>query len=145
MVRHAVRTTVLHRDSSPERAAREFAAAPPLFSCARWHSPDIMIAAESAEAVARGDLQFVLGELHCASNTLESLLFASQHPAPDRLRAAAVASGLADRIFTIPRTDSHQASTRMSRSPECMLPTYVYLCLGDESQKPPGARRCTPS
>jgi hypothetical protein len=117
--------------------AREFATGAPLFSCARWHSPDIMIVAASAAMAARGDLRFVLGEVHCASNTLETLLFAAQHPAPDRLRATAAASGLDGRVFSIPRTDSHQASTRMSRSPECLLPSYVYLCLGAESQIPP--------
>ena len=52
---------------------------------ARYHSPDVMIAAESAEAVRRGDYLFVMGELHLGVNTLGNLLFLGQHPAPEQL------------------------------------------------------------
>ena len=120
-----------------DEVAAAFPATRPLFSGARWHSPDVMIAADSVAAINRGDVRFVLGELHCATNTLETLVFAAQHPDPQRLRAAAAASGPAGRVFTIARTDSHQASTRMSRAPEFLLPQYTYLCMGAESQTPP--------
>ena len=50
------------------------------WACARYHSPDLMISAASAEAVRRGDYQFVLGEIHIAVNTLSSSLFVAQHP-----------------------------------------------------------------
>ncbi|MFD5461535.1 lantibiotic dehydratase [Kitasatospora sp. NPDC127059] len=130
--RHHVRA-----EEIAERAERLFATGAPLFSCAKWHSPDLMVLAPRPGAPDPDGLRFVLGELHCASNTLEALLFAAQHPEPDRLRDAAAASGLDDRVFLIPRTDSHQASTRMARSAEVLLPGYTYLCLGDESQTPP--------
>ena len=119
------------------QVAATFPATRPLFSGARCHSPDVMIAADSVAAINRGDVQFVLGELHCATNTLEALVFAAQHPDPQRLSAAAAASGPDGRVFTIARTDSHQASTRMSRAPEFLLPEYTYLCMGAESQTPP--------
>jgi hypothetical protein len=50
---------------------------------ARYHNPDVMIAAASAEAVNRGDYLFVMGELHIAANALGVPLFMEQHEAPD--------------------------------------------------------------
>lgn len=49
----------------------------------RYYSPDVMIAADSVEAMRRGDYQFVLGELHVAINTLSTLMFVEQHPSPE--------------------------------------------------------------
>ena len=120
-----------------ERAAREFATSPPRWSIARWHSPDLMIAATEPEALANGDVDFVLGELHAATNTLESKLFTAQHPEPERLTAAAAAVGFTGRIFTIPRSDTPQTTTRVSRANELMLPSYTYLCIGAETFDPP--------
>ena len=60
--------------------------APPLsWKQAFYHSPDVMIAASSAEAIRRGDFLFVLGEMHLAGNTLAGALFVAQHPAPEDL------------------------------------------------------------
>ncbi|HEY0601690.1 MAG TPA: lantibiotic dehydratase [Herpetosiphonaceae bacterium] len=56
---------------------------------ARHHSPDILIAAESVEAIGRGEYQLVMGEMHTAMNTLGGLLFVGQHPAPEQLYIAA--------------------------------------------------------
>lgn len=50
-----------------------------------YHSPDVMIAAPSAEAIGRGDYQFVLGEMHPSVNTLRFALFPAQHPSPEEL------------------------------------------------------------
>jgi hypothetical protein len=55
---------------------------------ARYHSPDIMIAASSAEAVRRGDYQLVMGELHLGLNTLGNSIFVEQHPVPAELYQA---------------------------------------------------------
>jgi hypothetical protein len=55
---------------------------------ARYHSPDIMIAASSPEAVERDDYQFVLGELHMGTNTLAPAFFLEQHPAREELMRA---------------------------------------------------------
>jgi 2,3-diaminopropionate biosynthesis protein SbnB len=63
-----------------------FPAPGPGWAFARHHSPDVMIAAESVEAIQRGDFQFILGELHMSANTLGTSLFVSQHPSPDDLR-----------------------------------------------------------
>ncbi|MET8225143.1 lantibiotic dehydratase [Streptomyces sp. NPDC005301] len=50
------------------------------WTAARYLSPDVMIAADGAQAVARGDFTLVLGELHLAANTLGASLFTHQHP-----------------------------------------------------------------
>ncbi|HEX3156409.1 MAG TPA: lantibiotic dehydratase [Candidatus Angelobacter sp.] len=59
---------------------------------ARWiacyHSPDVMIAAASEEAIRKGDCLFVMGEAHIGTNTLDASLFVNQHPSPDELLGA---------------------------------------------------------
>ena len=51
----------------------------------RYQCPDVMIAAESAEAIGRGNYQLVMGELHLGGNTLASATFTSHHPKPSEL------------------------------------------------------------
>lgn len=63
-----------------EKVAEQFAAADSGWLEARYHTPDIMIAASSAEAIAQGDYLFVLGELHMAFNTLQNPFFVVMHP-----------------------------------------------------------------
>jgi Lantibiotic dehydratase, N terminus len=67
---------------------REFAAPGPGWQKARYHSPDLLIAAPSLEAFRQGDYQAVLGEIHVAVNSLDRFAFFSQHPHPEELRAA---------------------------------------------------------
>jgi len=67
---------------------KEFAAPYAGWQKARCHSPDILIAASSLEAIRQGDYQVVLGELHLAINTLDRWVFFAQHPDPEGLRAA---------------------------------------------------------
>jgi hypothetical protein len=52
---------------------------------ARNHSPDLMIAASSPEAITSGDCFFVLGETHLSSNTCRGSFLVAQHPCPDEL------------------------------------------------------------
>jgi hypothetical protein len=52
---------------------------------ARYHSPDVMIAAPSVDAIRRGDCMFVLGEVHMASNTIRFSFAVSQHERPEEL------------------------------------------------------------
>lgn len=64
---------------------KEFAADGPGWIGARYHSPDVMIAAASEEAIRQNDCFFVLGEMHIGTNTLDASLFVNQHPSPDEL------------------------------------------------------------
>lgn len=72
-------------DQLRPQVMKAFDAPPPPWQFARYHSPDVMIAASSPEAIRRGDYQLVLGEIHIAINTLGAALFMDQHPHPELL------------------------------------------------------------
>jgi hypothetical protein len=67
------------------RVMEAFNAPRPGWKTACYHSPDLMIAASSLDAINRGEYQLVLGELHVSTNTVRTLLFVEQHPAPQEL------------------------------------------------------------
>ena len=79
----------VRRTSAELQAAVQeaFAAPHPGWIGARHHSPDLMLVAESIEAVQRGDFEAVLGEIHVGCNTLTSACFFDQHPDPPALQA----------------------------------------------------------
>jgi hypothetical protein len=82
--------SVLHFtcDELQPRLLREFPPTLPGWQGARYHSPDIMIAAADEEAIRNSRYTFVLGEVHVGVNTLQTILFANQHPSlPDLLDA----------------------------------------------------------
>jgi hypothetical protein len=58
-----------------------------------------MIAARGPDAFRRGEYYFVLGEMHVALNTLDSIAFLTQHPALDDLFAAEAADMPQPRFF----------------------------------------------
>jgi hypothetical protein len=70
------------------RARQEFAAPGPGWQKARYHSPDLLIAAPSLDAIRQGDYQVVLGEMHVAINSLDRGVLFAQHPHPEELRDA---------------------------------------------------------
>jgi hypothetical protein len=47
---------------------------------ARYACPDVLVVADDADAINRGEFELVLGELHLAVNTLGASLFVNQHP-----------------------------------------------------------------
>lgn len=132
-------------DVVAEQIAREFATGPALWSGARLHSPDILIAASGPAAVARGDCQLILGKLHLATNSLESRLFGAQHPDPGRLLSAAEADHLDRRVYAIPKRDSPVVTSRLCPPSALLSPRYTYLCLGSESVVPPANARVLPA
>jgi hypothetical protein len=68
-----------------ERVEESFKARGPGLSFACYHNPDVMIAASNAEAIGRGDFQFVLGEVHVGANPIGAPLFIQQHENPQEL------------------------------------------------------------
>jgi hypothetical protein len=81
-------------DELRPRFLREFPPSLPGWQGAGYHSPDIMIAAADEEAIRDGRYMFILGEVHVSTNTLQSALFANQHPSPpDLLNALALDLG----------------------------------------------------
>ncbi len=65
-----------------------FEAPGPGWAYARYHSPDLLLLAESPKDFGAGNFKFVLGELHVAANTLGWTLFLEQHLFPGELFAA---------------------------------------------------------
>ncbi|HSE17874.1 MAG TPA: lantibiotic dehydratase [Pyrinomonadaceae bacterium] len=108
------------------------------WSYARYHSPDLMISAASAEAIRRGDYQFVLGEIHIAVNTLSSSLFVAQHPSQKDLFRAVESDFPEPRVIaTVPMSMRAAASrTRLVLESE----KDFYLLLTHDSFAPPGSK-----
>ncbi len=71
-----------------DAALRAFAVSRPGWGAAREHSPDLMIAAESAAAIRDGDFLWVLGEIHPGMNTMRYATWVDYHPEPDAMRQA---------------------------------------------------------
>jgi hypothetical protein len=82
------RRVQLSSDRLRPLVAEAFPASGPGWRRARQHSPDLMVRAESLEAIRRGEFELVLGELHFATNTLNTASFMSQHPNPEEPRLA---------------------------------------------------------
>jgi len=118
---------------------REFGDVAPAWTAARHHSPDIMIAAANADALADGDFLLVLGELHLAFNTVESRALVEQHDDPDALlRMAEAAVGGRRHIPAAPR---EWGSTTSRTSPPSALVSErdVHWSLGpDDDRNLPG-------
>lgn len=74
---HHVRFTAAEL-ASPVREM--FPAAAPGWSWARYHSTDLHLLAADEAALERGEVSFVLGELHAAWNTVDTFCFAFAHP-----------------------------------------------------------------
>ncbi|BCL17291.1 non-ribosomal peptide synthetase [Micromonospora sagamiensis] len=97
-----------------ERVAEAFAAPRPGWVGAYQHSPDVLLAADGPEAVARGDFHWVVGEVHPGVNTLRSALFVAQHPAPEELRAAMAADLPYGRLTLAATGEEGGASSRLT-------------------------------
>jgi len=89
-------------DELREMFASKFRAPEAGWSYAHYHSPDVMIVAESVEAIRQGNYQFVLGEVHLAMNTLSAGVHVSQHPAPEELVRALETDLPGKRLVSVP-------------------------------------------
>lgn len=119
------------------RVLKAFDAPRPGWKLARYHCPDLMIAADDLEAVRRGDYRLVVGELHVGLNTLGSSLFLSQHPRPAELFAALESDFPEPRLMPIspkswPNTTSRTANLLLS-------PKDLRLAAAHDAIPEPGA------
>ncbi|HEV3287385.1 MAG TPA: lantibiotic dehydratase, partial [Streptosporangiaceae bacterium] len=113
-------------DAIAAKVAECFPARPVTWSAARQHSPDIMIAAASAADVERGDFLLILGELHLATNTLDSRLWVEQHPDRARLVAAEQADLGPRRIAPIIARDHPTVTSRTSPPTALPIPGQLF-------------------
>lgn len=114
-----------------------FACDPPQWACASHHSPDIMIAAESASSVARGEYLLVLGELHVAMDTVESAALVEQHDNPSQVRAMVETACGPSRVVPImPRAWGTQSRTGQHSAIASRAFTYLALDSDDVAGVP---------
>jgi hypothetical protein len=108
-----------------DRVRAAFATEAPPWSSGHQHSPDMMIAAESVEALNRGEFLLVLGELHLTINTVEARALVEQSPDPARLLAMAELAAGDGRIVPVaPR--EWGTVTRLSPPSALLSPRYTY-------------------
>lgn len=133
--RHAVLTQAI-----ADRVMKEFATTSPQWASGLQHSPDIMIAAKSVDAINSGDFQLVLGELHLASNTVEARLFVEQsHDKRRLLEMAETASGKGRWVPVAPRAWG-VVTSRTSPPSALLSPEFTYWAVaGDDVSHVPGA------
>jgi Lantibiotic dehydratase, N terminus len=118
-----------------ERVAAEFASDTPGWVEARYHCPDVMIAASSIDAVNNGDYVLVLGEMHLGGNTLGASLFVNQHHAPEELFSA-VAKDLGIKVnLVIPDPNLLGRTVQVLHSPSDVYLEYTFDAFaGDRSR-----------
>jgi hypothetical protein len=114
-------------------AATLFPDAPVLWSAARQHSPDLLLA-----RVGDG-WQWVLGELHVALNTLESRVFHTQADDPAALCRAVAADLAGGRVVALRPVDSPEVSPRTYPPLATHVPGDRYWSYGEDTGPPAGA------
>lgn len=112
--------------------ASAFDSGGPAWAAARYHSPDLLIAAGSAEEIVPGRTEVVLGELHVALNTVDARSFLAQHPDPAQLVAMITADGLTERVVPMLPKSSRAVSARTT-TPAVLADHYRYISLGRDS------------
>jgi hypothetical protein len=105
----------------------------------RYFCPDLLLAAQDAEAVCRGELQYVLGEVHAGKNTLLHAALVEQHPNRRDL-SEATQWDLASSCFKILNTQSDHTTT--VRTSEGLLRPGDYLLATTPDAVAPGGYDC---
>ncbi|MBP2479054.1 hypothetical protein JOF53_007926 [Crossiella equi] len=109
------------------------------WNIARYVSPDVLVLAEDAEAVERGEFELVLGELHVAMNTVGASLFALQHPDMSTLLAETTTDFPGPRLMPmLPKEQPPRWSTR-SR-PALVRPEDYFVGMVDYTADPHNPR-----
>jgi hypothetical protein len=101
------------KDLQPQ-VLEAFAAPHPGWQAARYHSPDVMVAASSAQAIQTGQYQYVMGEVHPGINTLRTALFVEQHPSPDVLLEATECDLPEPWVILVPTREDEGITSRLS-------------------------------
>ncbi|HEY0733739.1 MAG TPA: lantibiotic dehydratase, partial [Herpetosiphonaceae bacterium] len=123
---------VVYSSREIERKVAEAFAAPRRgWTSARYHSPDVMIAAPSIEAINSGQYQAVLGELHPAANTLKTALFVDQHPTPQVLYQAVADDFAEPNVVLVASREEGGPTLRLSTA--LMSPQDIRLVFAQDS------------
>jgi hypothetical protein len=125
-----------------DQVLRAFPASGPGWPSARWHSPDLMIAAASAADVAADRYLAVLGELHAGVNTLDQKNFETLHPDPPSLRRW-IDADMPWRM--VPAYPAALINSRTAPPDAYLSPSYCYLGMTGEPPYPPKRARLVPA
>jgi hypothetical protein len=116
------------------QAEEAFRTSSDTWSRARFVSPDLMIAANGIDALRRGELEAVLGEVHGMHTLLFSALFA-QHPDRPSMAAALAHDTRHDTVVMVPLSKE----AWLARSDGLVLPSFwQYECIDDLPSVPGG-------
>jgi hypothetical protein len=118
-----------------ERVREEFGEPGAGWSLARYFSPDVLILAEDREAVERGDVELVLGEMHSALNTMGASLFVHQHPDREQLVAETTRDFPGPRLLPMLAKELPLKWSARSR-PSLDRPQDYYVALVDQTGDP---------
>lgn len=110
---------------------RLFDAPRPGWRLARYHSPDVMIAASDVEAIRRGDYLFVLGEMHITTNTQRFSFAVSQHPSPGELLQAMATDFPESHVLPVPPRQWPRITNRTAMA--LVSPNDYYLEIARDS------------
>lgn len=121
-----------------EQVLRAFPASAPGWPSARWHSPDLMIAANSVGDIEAGRHLAVLGEVHVGINSLDQLNFVTNHPDQAGFRQW-VDADMPRRI--VPVYPSELVNSRTAPPEAYHSPSYCYLGVGTEPSYAPRRAR----
>jgi hypothetical protein len=102
----------------------------------RYFCPDLMLAAKDPEAIRRGELLYILGEVHSGKNTLSHAALVEQHPNRKEL-VDAVEWDLASGSFKIV-TPQEAETTAVRTSDGLLRPADYLLATTPDSVAPTG-------
>jgi hypothetical protein len=124
------------RTTLASRAERVFVG-PRAWPLSVFHSPDVQVAAASAEAVEAGNFLCVVGDYHPGNNVLGQGLFARRHP--DRARfLAQLRADAGEFAFLVPLRDAPRMSARIM--PAITWPDDLHVTALANSVAPLGHR-----
>jgi hypothetical protein len=105
------------------------------WNLSRYVSPDVIVVADSTQAVRRGDFELLIGELHVALNTIGASLFVMQHPDAQSLMDETSADFPGPRVM--PMLPKEQPPRWSTRSRPCLVqPEDYYVGMVDYTADP---------
>jgi Lantibiotic dehydratase, N terminus len=134
---------VLSSAQLKDEVARRFAAPSPGWPTARWHSPDIMLAAGSADDIRAGRYLAVLGEMHATINSADSVLFLGSHPDQGAAQRW-IDADMPSRIVPIYPLSAGNVNSCTGPPEWYHSPSYVYLGMGTDPPYQPTSARLLP-
>ncbi|SNT48526.1 Lantibiotic dehydratase, C terminus [Asanoa hainanensis] len=124
--------------AGPVRQA--FPAAGPGWPSARWHSPDVMLAASTVDDLRAGRYLAVLGELHPSINAVDQLSFYDAHPDQAALRRW-IDTDMPHRWVPLYQMSDRIVTSQTSPPEAYHSPGYTYLGIGTEPSYAPRRAR----